>query len=96
MIVRIMADNQYRLDDSKLAQIDQLDDAMDAAMAAGDQAAFASALDRLVDYVKANGQPLPIDEVVASDLIVPAPDMSLDEAKARLHTIEAQQRQPSE
>jgi len=94
MIVRIMTDDQYRLDDSQLARVHQLDDALDAAMDAGDAAAFAAALQQLVAYVKQNGEPLPIDEVVASDLIIPAPDMSLDEAKARLLTVESQQGQP--
>jgi hypothetical protein len=96
MIVRIMTDDQYRLDDSKLAPVHELDDTLDVAMDAGDAAGFTAALEQLVAYVKQNGQPVPMDEVVASDLIIPAPDMSLDEAKARLHTVEAPEGQPTE
>ena len=43
MIVRIMAEDQYRLDDSHRAQIERLDEAAEVAMNAGDEAAFPSA-----------------------------------------------------
>lgn len=89
MIVRIMTDEQYRLDDSHLAEVHRLDDAMDSAEERGDAVAFTAALRDLTAFVQQHGTPVPIDEVVASDMIVPAPDMSLDEAKARLHSLEA-------
>ena len=48
MIVRIMADNQYRLDDGLLPEVERLDDALDAALAGGDDASFAAALSQIV------------------------------------------------
>lgn len=89
MIVRIMADNQYRLDDGLLPEVERLDDALDAALAGGDDASFAAALSQIVAYVRAHGQPVPDTEVVTSDLIVPADDMTRDEAKALLHPVQA-------
>ena len=89
MIVRIMTEDQYRLDESQLAEVKRLDDALEAALDSGDSAGFQSTLQQLVELVRREGQQVAIDEVVPSDLIVPAPDMSLDEAKARLHTVEA-------
>ncbi|MGZ3602450.1 MAG: PspA-associated protein PspAA [Ktedonobacterales bacterium] len=88
MIVRIMTDDQYRLDDSHLAELHRLDDALDGAEERGDAAAFTAALQELTAFVQQHGTPVGIDEVIASDMIVPAPDMSLDEAKERLHTLE--------
>lgn len=88
MIVRIMTDDQYRLDDNHLEELQRLDNALDGAEERGDAAAFTAALHEITAFVQQHGTPVGIDEVVASDLIVPAPDMSLDEAKARLHAME--------
>jgi hypothetical protein len=88
MIVRIMTEDQYRLGDDHLAEVRRLDDALEAALNGGDAPAFAAALRQLVDFVRQNGAPVPMDEVVPSDLIIPAPDMTLEEAKARLQTVE--------
>lgn len=89
MIVRIMTDEQYRLDDSHLAEMQRLDKALDGAEERGDAVAFTAALRELTAYVQQHGTPVAMDEVVASDMIVPAPDMSLEEAKERLHSMEA-------
>ncbi len=86
MIVRIMTDNQYRLDDENLAEVRRLDDTLDAALERGDAQGFASALHELVDYVRQHGQVVPDAEVIPSDLMSPAPDMTLEEARTRLHT----------
>ncbi len=88
MIVRIMTDNQYRLGDERMAEVRRLDDALDAALDSGDEKTFQSTLHQLVDYVHANGQVIPVEEVIPSDVIIPAPDMTLQEAHARLHAAE--------
>jgi hypothetical protein len=80
MIVRILTDNQYRLDDQHAAQLDQLDDQLLHAMDAGDDARFSTVLQQLVTLVRDNGTLVGMDEVVPSEVIVPAPDMSLAEA----------------
>ncbi len=85
MIVRIMAEDQYRLDDSHLAQIEQLDNVMEQALNDGDEEKFQQALRDLIASIKENGQVVPVDEIVVSDLIVPAHDMTLAEARSRLH-----------
>jgi len=91
MIVRILTEDQFRLNDEDLPEVRRLDDELEAALNSGDSPAFASALSQLVTYVRGHGQLLGMDEVLPSDMIVPAPDMSLDEARARLHTVEAKQ-----
>jgi hypothetical protein len=89
MIVRIMTEDQYRLGEDHLAEVRRLDETLDAALEGGDAPAFSTALRQLVDFVRQNGTQVPMDEVVPSDLIIPAPDMTLEEAKARLQAVEA-------
>ena len=85
MIVRIMADNQYRIGDEQAAEIQRLDEQLMTALDANDSAHFGSTLNALIDYVQRNGQQVAPDELVPSDLMVPAGDMTLDEAKAAMH-----------
>jgi hypothetical protein len=89
MIVRVMGEDQYRLDDSYRAQIEQLDEAAEVAMNNGDEAAFASALHGLIQAVRQNGQVIADEEIVPSDWIIPGPDMTLSEAQARLQHVAA-------
>ena len=88
MIIRIMADNQYRVDDSFLPELDKLDDPVVAALDKGDAEAYASALKILVDFVREHGEVLPMEEVVPSNSILPAPDMTLDEVRTLMESAE--------
>jgi hypothetical protein len=84
MIVRIMEDDQYRLDDQESAAFEQQDQALLAAVQAGDQAAFLTTLTDLLNFVREKGAKVPYTEIVPSDVVVPAEDMTLDEAKTLL------------
>jgi PspA-Associated protein len=84
VIVRIMADNQYRLGDDLTGEIERLDDQLLAALDANDSARFQASLNALVDFVQRNGHLVAPDELVPSDVMVPAGDMTLDEAKAAM------------
>jgi hypothetical protein len=96
MIVRILADNQYRLDDTLMPEVQRLDDALDAALADGDDAGFDSALAQVIAYVHSHGTPVPAAEVVTSDLIIPADDMTREEAQELLHPVQTPPAQPHE
>lgn len=89
MIVRIMAEDQYRVADEHISEVQRLDDLLDQAVSANDESAFTAALQQLVTFVRQHGQVVPNEEVVPSDVIVPAPDMSLAEAQAQLHPVQA-------
>jgi hypothetical protein len=88
MIVRIQADNQYRLDDNQASAVENLDERLMHAIDAGDSATFTATLHELIALIQRTGQPVADDEVVTSDLIVPAPDMSLEEAQQALQQAE--------
>lgn len=79
MIVRISGEDQYRLADQD-GRLQELDHAVVAAVGAGDEAAFRSAFDELLAYVRSNGERLGEDELAGSDLILPPADITLAEA----------------
>jgi hypothetical protein len=80
MIVRIAEDTQYELADDLHAQLNDLDDATVAAVDAGDEAAFRSAFDALLAFVRERGTVVADDELVASDIILPPADLTFAEA----------------
>jgi hypothetical protein len=80
MIVRISGEDQYRLDDSLHAQLNQLDSAVLAAIDAGDEAAFKASFSELLGYVRSNGARIGDEEIETSDLILPPDDITLAEA----------------
>lgn len=84
MIVRILEIGQYRLDDAAFAGANEADDKVQAAVDAGDEAAFTSALDALISFVKSNGTEVATDEFVGSDAVVPGPGTTLEEARSLL------------
>jgi hypothetical protein len=81
MIVRIMADNQYRVAPEHEAEIARLDGELDAAVQANDDPGFRAALRDLIQHVHDEGTVVPDDELVPSDVMIPAADMTLADAK---------------
>ena len=84
MIVRILSEGQWRIENEARAGLNALDDAIEAAVQAGDQAQLGEALRRLHDQVRAVGVAVPDEELADSDLILPDVDASLDEVRALL------------
>jgi len=81
VIVRILGEGQYQLDEVEAAQLAPLDLELDSAVDRGDEAAFRTALDSAVRLVRSAGAPLPPDELAASDLILPSLDASVDDVR---------------
>ncbi|MDI3340601.1 MAG: hypothetical protein QJR03_08715 [Sphaerobacter sp.] len=81
MIVRIATDGQYRIDSAYLDQLNEIDNAIVAAIAAGDAQGFAARLNELISLVREHGTPVPDDELVESEIILPPPDTTFEEAK---------------
>ncbi|MFI8822931.1 hypothetical protein [Streptomyces sp. NPDC053431] len=84
MIVRIMGEGQLTLADSHFAELNKLDDELLAEMESGDEAGFRRTLGALLDAVRRLGEPLPDDALEPSELILPAPDATLDEVREML------------
>jgi hypothetical protein len=81
VIVRIATEGQYDLDESSVAKLNELDNAAVAACEGGDAAVFHEVYTRLLDFVRSNGSAVPDAELVGSDLILPPPDITLEEAR---------------
>ena len=76
MIVRISSEGQYNLPGSFIDQLNEIDNELGEAVAAEDQERFETLLKAMLDLVRDNGEPVPVDELVESDLILPEPDLT--------------------
>ena len=84
MIVRILGEGQWRVQDGAVADLNRLDDAVEDAVATNDEAELADALRALLDEVRTLGTPVADDELSDSELILPAADSTLDDIRALL------------
>ena len=84
MIVRILGEGQWDVTDDVLEAMNALDDSVEKAVQAGDEATFASSLTALLDAVRQQGTRLEDDSLEDSDLILPPSDASLEEVRALL------------
>ncbi|MCB5909623.1 PspA-associated protein PspAA [Streptomyces pinistramenti] len=84
MIVRIMGEGQVKLDDAHFTELNKLDDALLDEMESGDEDGFRATLAALLDAVRRLGTPLPDDSLEPSELILPAPEATLDEVREML------------
>ena len=86
MIVRILNEGQWRLEDGAVTDLNRLDDAVEDAVATNDEAELASALTALLHEVRTLGTPVPDDELADSDLILPTADSTIEEIRELLTT----------
>jgi len=84
MIIRILNEGQFEVDESHLDALNELDTAVEQAVDGSDDATFATALAALLDAVRTSGSPVPADELVDSDMILPPADASADEVRIML------------
>jgi hypothetical protein len=84
MIVRLMGEGQFEVDDELRARLDALDDDVAQAVEAGDERALWSGLQELAEAVRSGGAKLADEDLRPSDAIIPPEDLSLDEARELL------------
>ena len=80
MIVRIATEGQYELLENDEQVLGELDNQAVAACQTGDEEQFRATFQRLLEFVRSNGTPIDEDRLVSSDLIIPPPDVSMEEA----------------
>ena len=80
MIVRISTEGQYRLPDGDADRLNDLDNDVVAAVEAGDEERFGEVFAQLLELVRSDGTPLAEDELEESDVILPPPDLTFEEA----------------
>jgi hypothetical protein len=81
MIVRLMGEGQFEVDDEVAKGLNDLDEHAAKAVEAGDEEQLRQVLGRMAEAVRTNGARVPDEELGASDAIIPPDDLSLDEAR---------------
>jgi len=81
VIVRIAGEGQYRLPDEDSARLNEIDNDLVTAVDAGDEQRFGDLWKQMLDLVSSGGEPVPDDELVESDVIIPPRDIDFAEAR---------------
>ena len=84
MIVRILGEGQLDVPDGEVSRLNELDNELAAAIDAGDEPRFRSALAALLGRVREVGTALPDDALTPSDLVLPAAGTDLEDVRALL------------
>ncbi len=81
MIVRIATEDQYRLPDEIAERLNALDNETVQAVENGDETRFLELYQQMLELVRSEGHLLEEDDLEGSDVILPPPDLSFEEAK---------------
>ena len=84
MIIRILTEGQWEIDEGHLEALNRLDQAVEEAVSAGDETAFNQGLAALLHAVRTEGTRLEDDSLEDSDLILPPSDATMEEVRALL------------
>jgi hypothetical protein len=84
VIVRLMGEGQYRVDDSLLERLNEIDDQATAALEASDETELDKRLEEMFELVRAEGERLPDDDLSPSEVIIPPSDLTLEETRELL------------
>ena len=84
MIVRVLGEGQYDIDDTHAELLNGLDSGLERAVESGDEDAFRGALAELLARVRTIGERLPDDSLEPSDAALPDESSSLEEVRALL------------
>jgi hypothetical protein len=84
MIVRILGEGQFHVDDGAADELNELDTKITAAVERDDQEGFKPALDELVTRVRALGTPVDPATLEPSDLILPGEGATMAEVRQML------------
>ena len=81
MIVRLMGEGQFELDQAACDTLNEIDDAAVSALESDDEETFRARLRELAQTVRDKGDRLPDENLRPSEVIVPPADLSLEEAR---------------
>jgi hypothetical protein len=80
VIVRIATEGQYRISDDCAGKLNDLDNEAVSAVEGNDEDAFHVSFEQMLELVRREGRPLDGDELEESDVILPPPDLTFEEA----------------
>jgi hypothetical protein len=80
MIVRIATEDQYELPDEDAQRLNDLDNDAVAAVEAGDEEGWQEIFASMIELVRTDGRPVAEDVLEESDVILPPPDTTFEQA----------------
>ena len=81
MIVRLMGEGQWRVDEGLHERLNELDEQAMAGLDAGNEAELDAALERMWQLVKDEGEQLPDADLSPFDVVIPPTDLTLEETR---------------
>jgi hypothetical protein len=81
VIIRILSEGQFDVPDDAVAQLNELDEKLEAAVESSDAEGMAAALGALLERVRSSGSEVAVDALVPSDLVLPHSTATLAEVK---------------
>lgn len=81
MIVRILTEGQFNFPGAYMDELNEIDNQLVEVVEQENREEFDRLLGRMLDLVRDKGTPVPIEELVESDLVLPEPDITLEEAE---------------
>jgi hypothetical protein len=81
VIVRLMGEGQWRIDDSLRERLNELDDKALQALERGDEAELDGYLEQMAKLVRDQGEAMPPEDLSPSDIIIPPSDLTLEETR---------------
>ena len=84
MIVRILGEGQFRVDDDAANELNRMDADLEAAVERGDEAGLTATLNGLLAHVHSHGTAVPPDNLEPSELILPHEGSSMGEVRKLL------------
>jgi hypothetical protein len=82
MIVRISTEGQYEVQDGALERLHELDNECQTAVDAGNAERFHACYEELLGLIRDEGSELADEDLRGSDLTLPPPDITLEEAQS--------------
>ena len=81
MIVRLMGEGQYRVDESLVPRLNELDERAAEALERDDEEELDRRLEEMAGLVRGEGTRLPDEDLSPSEVVIPPSDLTLEETR---------------
>ena len=81
MIVRIMGEGQYEVEETLVERLNEMDERAAEALERDDEEELDRRLDEMAELVRGGGDRLADDELSASEVVIPPSDLTLEETR---------------
>jgi hypothetical protein len=82
VIVRVLHEQQYELDGNALNRLNALDEQIFQSVVGNDAKRYKELMQEALSLIRGSGRALADDDLRASDLVLPAPDSTMEEVRS--------------